>query len=102
MAEFVWQNETLKQWGLQKNALEHSTATKFYLFQADMNELFVLTIEGIWIVGIKPDFPFINICKVPREMLKTLGFARRFQHLPRDLSNVNEWMTKSCLIAFIA
>ena len=34
---------------------------------------------------------FINICKVPREMLKTSGFALRFQHLPRDLANVNEW-----------
>ena len=30
---------------------------------------------------------FINIPKVPREVLKTLGF----QHLPRDLANVNEW-----------
>ena len=34
---------------------------------------------------------FINIRKVPREMLKTLGFALGFQHLPRDLANVNEW-----------
>ena len=34
---------------------------------------------------------FIYIPKVPREMLKTLGFALGFQHLPRDLANVNEW-----------
>ena len=34
---------------------------------------------------------FINIRKVPREMLKTSGFAFGFQHLPRDLANVNEW-----------
>ena len=34
---------------------------------------------------------FINIRKVPREMLKTSGFALGFQHLPRDLANVNEW-----------
>ena len=33
---------------------------------------------------------FINIRKVPREMLKTLGFALGFQHLPRDLANVDE------------
>ena len=33
---------------------------------------------------------FINIRKVPREMLKT-GFALGFQHLPRHLANVNEW-----------
>ena len=29
--------------------------------------------------GIKHDFPFINICKVPREVLKTEGVARGFQ-----------------------
>ena len=34
---------------------------------------------------------FINIRKVPREVLKTEGEARGFQHLPRDLPNVNEW-----------
>ena len=35
---------------------------------------------------------FINIRKVPREMLKTSGFAALgFQHLSRDLANVNEW-----------
>ena len=34
---------------------------------------------------------FFNIRKVPREMLKTSGFALGFQHLPRDLANVNEW-----------
>ena len=34
---------------------------------------------------------FINIRKVPRKVLKTSGFALGFQHLPRDLANVNEW-----------
>ena len=34
---------------------------------------------------------FINIRKDPREMLKTSGFAFGFQHLSRDLANVNEW-----------
>ena len=34
---------------------------------------------------------FINIRKIPREMLKTSGFALCFQHLSRDLANVNEW-----------
>ena len=36
---------------------------------------------------------FINIRKVPREMLKTSGIALGFQHLPRDVANVNEWKT---------
>ena len=34
---------------------------------------------------------FINIRKVPLEILKTSGFALGFQHFPRDLANVNEW-----------
>ena len=29
--------------------------------------------------GIKLDFPFVNICKVPREVLKTEGKARGFE-----------------------
>ena len=39
---------------------------------------------------IKHDFPFINIRKVPREMLKTEGKRQGFQHFSRDLANVNE------------
>ena len=42
------------------------------------------------IIGIKHDFSFINIRKVPREVLKTEGEVLGFQHLPRDLANVNE------------
>ena len=38
------------------------------------------------IVAIKHVLSFINIRKVPREVLKT-----SFQHLPRDLAYVNEW-----------
>ena len=34
---------------------------------------------------------FINIRKVPREMLKTSDFALSFQQLSRDLANVKEW-----------
>ena len=41
-------------------------------------------------IGTKHDFPFINIRKVLREVLKTECEARGFQHLPRDLANVNE------------
>ena len=31
------------------------------------------------------------LIKVPHEVMKTSGFALGFQHLPRDLANVNEW-----------
>ena len=34
-------------------------------------------------------FQCINVCKVPRELLKTSAFGLGFQHLPRDMANVN-------------
>ena len=33
----------------------------------------------------------INIRQVPREVLKTTASGLGFQHLPRDLANVNAW-----------
>ena len=47
-------------------------------------------------IGIKHGFSFINIRQVPLEVLG-LGF----QHLPRDLANVNA-LEKPCSIAIIA
>ena len=41
------------------------------------------------IIGIKHGFSCINVCQVPREVLKTEAEGRGFQHLPRDLANVN-------------
>ena len=40
-------------------------------------------------IGIKHGFSGINICQVPWEVLKTEAKGRAFQHLPRDLANVN-------------
>ena len=40
-------------------------------------------------IGIKHGFSCINICLVPWEVLKTEAEGRGFQHLPRDLANVN-------------
>ena len=40
-------------------------------------------------IGIKHGFSCINIHKVPWEVLKTEAEGRGFQHLPRDLANVN-------------
>ena len=37
----------------------------------------------------KHGFSCINIRQVPREVLKTEAEGRGFQHLPRDLANVN-------------
>ena len=36
-------------------------------------------------------FQCINIRQVPREVLKTAASGPGFQHLPRDLANVNAW-----------
>ena len=43
----------------------------------------------IFNIVIKQGFPCINVCQVPREMLQTEAEGRGFQHLPRDLANVN-------------
>ena len=40
-------------------------------------------------MGIKHGFSYINIRQVPWEVLKTEAEGRGFQHLPRDLANVN-------------
>ena len=47
---------------------------KFFVFH-----LLHLPLQCIRIRGIKHDFPFINIRKVPREVLKTEGEARGLQ-----------------------
>ena len=43
--------------------------------------------------GIKHGFSCINIRQVPWKMLKTEAEGRGFQHLPRDLANVNALKT---------
>ena len=45
------------------------------------------------IITIKHGFQCINIRQVPREVLKTEARGLGFQHLPRDLANVNAWKT---------
>ena len=53
-------------------------------------ERFSKSAESCINIGIKHDFPFINIRKVPREVLKTEGEARGFQNLQWELANVKE------------
>ena len=43
--------------------------------------------------GIKHGFLCINICKVPKELLKTESQGRGFQQPPRDLANLNALKT---------
>ena len=45
------------------------------------------------IIAIEHGFSCINIRQVPWEVLKTAAFGLGFQHLPRDLANVNAWKT---------
>ena len=44
-------------------------------------------------IGIKHGFSSINIRQVPWEVLKTEAGGRGFQHLQRDLANVNALKT---------
>ena len=41
------------------------------------------------IIAIEHGFQCINIRQVPWEVLKNAAFDLSFQHLPRDLANVN-------------
>ena len=50
-------------------------------------------------IGIKHGFSSINNHQVPWDVLKTEAGGRDFQHLSRDLANVN---AKTCSIAIIA
>ena len=58
----------------------------------------VLLLQPFINIGIKHGFPCINIRQVAREVLKTEAGGRGFQHLPRDLANIE----KLCSIAIIA
>ena len=44
------------------------------------------------IIAIEHGFQCINVRQVPWEVLKTAA-GLGFQHLPRDLANVNAWKT---------
>ena len=52
-------------------------------------------------IGIKHGFSCIKIRQVPREVLKTEAGGLGFQHLPRDLANVNA-LQKPCSVAILA
>ena len=45
------------------------------------------------IIAIERGFRCIDIRQVPWEVLKTAASGLGFQHLPRDLANVNAWKT---------
>ena len=51
---------------------------------------YAIILVNTWFnIGIKHGIPCINVCQVPREMLKTEAYGLGFQHLPRDRANVN-------------
>ena len=64
-------------------AIPHSRSTAFQIHQKQKR-------WGSGNIGIKHEFSCINIRRVPWEVLKTEADGRGFQHLPRDLANVNE------------
>ena len=54
-----------------------------------LSEFCFLLTGSVDTIGIKHVFSCINIRQVPWEVLKTEAFGLGFQHLPRDLANVN-------------
>ena len=54
-----------------------------------LNSISCQNLSGMINIGIKHGFPCINVCQIPREMLKTEAEGRGFLQLPRDLANVN-------------
>ena len=69
-----------------------STVEEVGLFRTQMrirSEVKVPYLELCINIGIKHGFSCINIRQVPWEVLKTEAEGRGFQHLPRDLANIN-------------
>ena len=58
------------------------------LHMCKVSSVALLSIHTFYI-GIKHGFSCIDIRQVPWEVLKTEAEGRGFQHLPRDLANVN-------------
>ena len=58
----------------------------FYMYPSEIKSKLLMSKGNM---GIKHVFLCINVCQVPREMLKTEAEGRDFQQLPRDLANVN-------------
>ena len=51
--------------------------------------LHICAVQSAYNIRIKHGFSCINIRQVPWEVLKTEAKGLGFQHLPRDLANVN-------------
>ena len=58
-------------------------------FTFTRNTLWAISADDILNMRIKHVFSCTNIRQVPWEVLKTEAESRGFQHLPRDLANVN-------------
>ena len=69
---------------LQPSEQAHNVETKF--IQCWFN---VDVVAATFYIGIKHGFWCMNIRQVPWEVFKTETKGRGFQHLPRDLANVN-------------
>ena len=69
----------------------HDNEAVSVCFPASRHEEYVkeAEIKTVCFIGIKHVFTCINIRWVPRDVLKTEGAARGFQHRPRDSANVN-------------
>ena len=67
----------------------YSRGNKNIYKPSSLLEFNVSKYSGLNNIEIKHSFSCINIHQVPWEVLKTEAEGRGFQHLPRDLANVN-------------
>ena len=79
---------THKRYGISVMWLHKCACTKFEIDTSLILRLHNLE-DTCFNTGIKHGFSCINIRQVPWEVLKTEAEGRVFQHLPRDLVNVN-------------
>ena len=57
----------------------------------NVNTCCVVVVVVVFVAVVVLFFSFINFPQVPREMLKTEGKVRGFQHLPGYLANLMNW-----------
>ena len=82
--QYTWTQRKAKQPALSFPALWGRRSCLLYSCL-----LHVCSLEPGVIIGIKHLFSCINIRQVPWKVLKTEAECRGFQHLPRNLANVN-------------
>ena len=81
-----WQNVNLETINREKEVTHCCLCSEWGIFFTSARQS---SSHAVVIIGIKHGFSCINIRQVPWEVLKTEAEGPGFQHLPKDLANVN-------------